>query len=110
MLFRSIKIAEQMKKNIIGIIITKVRKDDIEMQPEEVKEMLEIPVLGMVPQDLDVQRSLNLRDAVVHTHPKSKSARAYKEIAAKLLDVEYDSDKDKEKRFRRFLQRLGFKK
>jgi len=107
---KTIKIAEQMKKKVIGIIITKVRKDDIEMQPEEVKEMLEIPVLGMVPQDLDVQRSLNLRDAVVHTHPKSKAARAYKEIAAKILNIDYDSDKDKEKMFIRFLKKLGFKK
>jgi len=105
---KTIKIAEQKKKKIKGIIITKVRKDDIEMQPETVKEMLEIPVLGMVPQDLDVQRSLNLRDAVVHTHPKSTSARAYKEIAAKIIGVDYDSNKDREKMLKRFLQSLGF--
>jgi len=54
--------------------------------------MLETPILGMVPEDIDVQKSLNLKDAVVHTHPKSKAARAYKEIAAKLLDVPYDSE------------------
>ena len=107
---KTIKLAEQRRKKIIGVIITKVRKDDLEMQPEIVKEMLEVPILGMVPQDLDVQRSLNLRDAVVHTHPKSKPARAYKEIAAKILKVDYDSDKDKEKIFIRFLKKLGLKK
>jgi len=50
----------------------------------------------MIPEDISVAKSLNLKDAVVHTHPKSNAARAYKEIAAKLLDIEYDSDKDKE--------------
>ena len=67
------------------------------MQAEIVKEMLEAQILGMVPEDISVPKSLNLKDAVVHVYPKSKAARAYKEIAAKLLEVEYDSDKDKEK-------------
>ena len=93
---KTIKIAEQMKKPVKGIIITKVRKDKIEMQPETVKEMLETSILGMVPEDLCVQKSLNLKDAVVHTHPKSNASRAYKEIAAKLLNIEYDSNQDKE--------------
>ena len=94
---KAIKMAEQMKKSILGIIVTRVRKDEIEMAPQTVKEMLEVPILGMVPEDVSVKKSLNMKDAVVHTHPKSKAARAYKEIAARLLDVEYDSDKDKEK-------------
>ena len=107
---KTIKLANQMKKPVMGVIITKVRKDDIEMQPETVKEMLEVPILGMVPHDMDVKRALNLKDAVVNTHPKSKSARAYKEIAAKILDVEYDSDKDREKMLEIILKKLGLKK
>ncbi|MFA4953628.1 MAG: cell division ATPase MinD [Candidatus Pacearchaeota archaeon] len=90
-----IKLAEELNKPILGAIITKVRKNILEMQPESVREMLEVPILGMVPEDIMIQKSLSLKDSVVHTDPKSKSARAYKEIAAKLLNVEYDSDKDK---------------
>tara|TARA_Y100000034_G_C6848545_1_gene384679 strand:+ start:615 stop:1391 length:777 start_codon:yes stop_codon:yes gene_type:complete len=104
---KTIKIAEKMKKPVLGVIITKVRKDDIEMSPETVKEMLEVPILGMIPEDLDIKKALNLRNAVVNTHPKSKSARAYKEIAAKIIDVEYDSNKDREKMIKRILQKLG---
>ena len=107
---KTIKLANQMKKPVLGVIITKVRKDDIEMQPETVKEMLEVPILGMVPHDMDVKRSLNLKDAVVNTHPKSKSARAYKEIAAKILNVEYNSDKDREKMIERILKKLKLRK
>jgi len=106
---KTIKIAEQMKKSILGIIVTKVRKDDIEMHPESVKEMLEIPILGMIPEDISVKKSLNLKDAVIHTHPKSNASRAYKEIAAKLIDVEYDSNKDREKLFKRVLRKLGLR-
>lgn len=92
---KTIKVAEEMKKPVIGVIVTRVRKNKVEMQSDTVKEMLEIPVLGMVPEDIAVQKSLSLKNAVVHTHPKSGAARAYKEIAAKILNVDYDSKKDK---------------
>jgi septum site-determining protein MinD len=93
---KTIKIAEQKKKPVVGIIMTRVKKNKIEMQPDTVKDMLEVPVLGMVPEDFCVSDSLNHKDAVVHVFPKSKSARAYKEIAAKLTGREYDSKKDRE--------------
>ena len=99
-----------MKKKIIGIIVTKVRKNQIEMQPEIVKEMLELPILGMIPDDIAVSKSLNLKDAVIHVFPKSKASRAYKEIAAKLLDIEYDSNKDREKLIIRLLKAMGLRR
>ena len=105
-----IKMAEKMKKSVTGVVMTRVKGNDIEMQPETVKEMLEVPVLGMVPEDLDIQRSLSMKDAVVHTHPKSKSARAYKEIASKILGVEYDSDQDKDSVMNKVLRAVGLRK
>lgn len=107
---KTVKMADELKKEIKGVIMTKVKKDKIEMQPTTVKEMLEIPVLGMVPEEDTVREALNLKDAVVHTHPKSNAARAYKEIAAQLCGHEYDSDADKEKLLKRLLQRLGLSK
>jgi len=92
---KTIKIAEQKKKLVTGVIVTRVKKNKIEMKPDVVKEMLEVPILGMVPEDIDVQKSLRLKDAVVNLFPKSKPARAYKEIAAQIIGVEYDSNKDK---------------
>ena len=77
---KTIKIAEQMKKPVLGVIMTRVKKNNIEMQPEAVKEMLEVPILGMVPEDISIQKSLNLKDAVVHTYPKSKASRDRKSV------------------------------
>jgi len=93
---KTIKLAQQMKKTVIGVIMTRVRKNDIEIQPEVVREMLEIPIIGMIPEDSIIQEALSMKDAVVHTHPKSKPARAYKEIAARLMGIKYDSNQDKE--------------
>jgi len=102
---KTIKMAEQMKKPILGVIVNRVKKDKIEMQPEEVRTMLEVPILGMVPEDISVKKSLNQKDAVVNSYPKSNVARAYKEIAAKLLNLDYDSDTDKPSIWERIFRR-----
>jgi len=105
---KTIKLAEEMKKSITGIIITRVRKNKVELPPETVKEMLEIPVLGMIPEDEVMQEALRLKNTVIHTHPQSKPARAYKEIAAKLIGTYYDSDKDKPNLWRRVFRKKYF--
>jgi len=91
---KTIKLAEEMGKSILGIIVTRVKMNNIEMSPESVKAMLEAPILGCVPEDSSVQEALNMKNAVVYTHPKSKSARAYKEIAAKIINKDYDYKKE----------------
>ena len=106
---KTIKLAEQLNKKVLGVIVTRVKKNNIEMTPESVKEMLETPILGMIPEDISVQKSLSLKDAVVHTHPKSKASRAYKEIAARILEIIYDSDKDRERLIQRFLRIFRFR-
>lgn len=107
---KTIRLSEQLKIPVKGVIITRVRKDDIELKPETVKDMLETPILGMVPEDINVARSLSMKDAVVHTHPKSKAARAYKEIAAQIAGVEYNPKKDEEGFFTKFLRILKLMK
>ena len=106
---KAVKLAEQLKKPVKGVIVTRVNKDDTELPPEVVKDMLEVPILGMIPEDNSVKKSISIKNAVVHTHPKSNAARAYKEIAAKLLGIEYDSEKDREKIIERILKKLGLK-
>jgi septum site-determining protein MinD len=106
---KAVKIAEQMKKPVIGVIVTRVKKDRIELPPEVVKEMLEAPILGMIPEDDYVKKSINAKNALVHIYPKSNAARAYKEVAAKILGVEYNSKKDREKAINKLLKKLGLK-
>jgi len=106
---KAVKIAEEMKKPIKGVIVTRVKKDKIELPPEVVKEMLEVPILGMIPEDDYVKKSIKAKNALVYIYPKSKAARAYKEVAAKILGTEYDSKKDREKVIERLLKKIGLK-
>ncbi len=86
---KAAKVIEQMGKKIKGVIVTRVRNSKSEMPVENIKEMLELPILGIIPEDDCVQEALVMKDALIHTHPKSRAARAYKKIAAKLAGVNY---------------------
>ena len=50
-----------------------------------IKEMLEAPILGIIPEDKSVPESLARKNAAVHTHPKAKATRAYNDIATRIL-------------------------
>lgn len=79
------KLIESMGKEVKGIILSRVKGSKNEMPVENVKDMLELPLLGIVPEDKNVSASIVLKDAIVHTHPKSRASKAYREIAAKII-------------------------
>ena len=91
---KTAKIAESMNKNIMGVIVTRVKDSKSEMSLESIKEMLELPILGVVPEDSKVQEALSQRNAVFFTHPKSKAAKAYKRIAANILGKDLEEFND----------------
>jgi septum site-determining protein MinD len=90
---KTAKIAESLGKTVRGVIITRVKKDGLDMPYTNVKEMLELPILGIDPEDSKVRHSHVMKDAVFHTHPKSKAARAYKDIAKKITGKQYPKEK-----------------
>ena len=55
------------------------------MQIKNIRDMLELPILGIVPEDNNMQKALVMKDALVHTHPRSRAAKAYREIAARII-------------------------
>ena len=86
---KTIKIAEELGKPVRGVIVTRVRYDKTELTSENIIDMLEVPILGVIPEEFAVRESLAMKNPVVHTHPKSRSAEKYKEIAAKLVGRNY---------------------
>lgn len=92
---KAIKIAQELGKPVRGVIITRVRYDKTELSPENIIDMLEVPILGVVPEEFAVRESLAMKNPVIHTHPKSRSAEKYKEIAAKLVGRDYKAKNHK---------------
>lgn len=86
---KTAKVIEEMGKKVRGVIVTRVRNARSEMPIENVSEMLELPIIGIIPEDDCVQEALVLKDALMHTHPKSRAARAYRKIAASIAGMKY---------------------
>jgi len=81
---KTVKVVKRMGKSVRGVIVTRWQGKKFEMSFPSIKSMLETPVIGMIPEDNSVKESLHLRDAVVHTHPRSKASKGYHEIAGKI--------------------------
>lgn len=86
---KTIKLAEEMGKDVRGVIVTRVRGDRNEMSIANIKDMLDTQILGVVPEDRNVSAALKQKDAVLHNYPHSKASRAYKKIASKIAGVSY---------------------
>ena len=55
--------------------------------------MLEAQIIGVIPEDKAVKEALTKRDAVVHTHPRSRVSRKYHEIARKVLGEKIEENR-----------------
>ena len=56
---------------------------------DTIKDMLEVPVLGIVPEDKSIRESQIKKNAVVYTHPKSKAAKSYRRAMKRVLGTDY---------------------
>jgi septum site-determining protein MinD len=81
---KAVKVAREMGKNVNGVIVTRHKDAKYEMPLSSIKSMLETQIIGVIPEDKSVKEALNLRDAVSHTHPRSKVSRKYLEISGKI--------------------------
>lgn len=105
---KTIKTCEKLGTKVIGIVVTKVNNDNLEMTLKNVETLLEKPVIGMIPNDNAIRKSLYLKNPVNYTHPKSGASVAYKKLAAKLIGEKYiESVEEKEPLYKYVLRRLG---
>jgi septum site-determining protein MinD len=116
---KTIKLAESLNKKVVGVIITRHEGKKWEMDIPTIKDMLEAPILGVIPEDDAVKESQRMKKAVIHSHPRSKAAKAYTKITRRILGSEYlkkaenkekrEKSKTKENLFSRILRNLGLK-
>ena len=86
---KTIKLAKEIGKSVKGVIITRVRGNKNEMSLSNVQDMLDSPILGVIPEDKKFCAALNEKDALLHLYPYSEAAIAYKKIAALISGVQY---------------------
>ena len=86
---KTIKLAEELGKKILGVVVAR-KRDNTDMGIRNIESLLEHKVISVIPEDKAIREALLRKDPVVYTHPRSESAIAYKKLAADMLGYEFN--------------------
>jgi septum site-determining protein MinD len=78
-------IAEFLGLTPIGVVLNRIRKDEFEIGSNEIKTILNLPVLGEIPEDETVREALNKGEPLIVLSPRSRAAKAIMKLAEKLI-------------------------
>lgn len=106
---KTIKLSEEMNKSIKGLIITRYKGKKTDMSIPSIRDMLEIPLIGIIPEDEAVRESQVIKNPVILTHPKSKAARNYEIASRNILGQDIEIEPLKLGFLTALLRGLGFK-
>lgn len=87
---KAIEYAKIIKIPVGGIVLTKSMNKRYEITPKEIEDSLRVKVIERIPFDKKIPHSIANRIPVVLFKPGSKSAKAYKRLAATLIGRHYE--------------------
>jgi len=102
---KAIKLARQRGVPISGLILNKVNDKSFEIPFEDVERALEIPVLAVIPYDVEILHALSEMEPYTTFKPKSKGSEEFRKLAAVVSGERY-----KQSRLRDFIRRMTPKK
>ncbi len=107
---KTIKLAEEMNKPVIGVIITRYTGKRVDMSISNIKDMLEVPILGIIPEDDSIKESQVMKNSVIHTHPSCPATKHYIRTSKRLLGQDLELETIENEGFvKRFLRNMGFR-
>ncbi|MBS3815802.1 MAG: cell division ATPase MinD [Hadesarchaea archaeon] len=74
----------------LGLILNQIRAEDYELSIEEIKEIMNLPILGKIPYDKKVRMALKEGELLIKKYPNSPASKEIKNIAEKLIEKEED--------------------
>lgn len=90
---KSIEIARNMQKKIRGIIVNRHGRKKYEISAEEISAISNLPVLGVIPEDENVLKSVMCKTPVIEFNPYSNASIAIRKIASKITGEKYQKPK-----------------
>lgn len=98
---KAIKLARQRGTPISGLILNKVNNKKFEIPFEDIEETLDIPILAVIPYDINVLKALSRMESYTSLKPKSRGSQEFKKLAAVISGEKY-----KQSRISDFFKRL----
>jgi len=86
---KAAKLAKQRGTPISGMVVNKVHGKNFELSLDDIESTLEIPVLAVIPHDLNVLRALSNMEPSTTYKPGSKGSEELMKLAASLIGEKY---------------------
>jgi len=80
-------VAEFLGATPIGIVLNRVRKEESELASDEIKHLIDLPILAEIPEDNNIGKALNRGKIVVNAYPNSPAPKTIKALAGKLAGM-----------------------
>lgn len=78
------KLCVSLQKPILGVVVNRMSIHAM-MTIDSIRSMLEENILGILPDEYAVARSVTMRHPVVYSHPHTRISKAFYEIARHLI-------------------------
>jgi septum site-determining protein MinD len=78
------KLAEQMDRDILGLVLNGVRGEASQVGIEEAEQLTEVPVIGQIDDHEHVRESIALREPVTSVRPEAKVSRQIEDLAHRM--------------------------
>lgn len=91
MTLKSIKIARDRGTSINGLILNKVYNKNFELSLDEIEKTSGVPVMAVIPHDINVLKALSEFQPSTSYKPKSKGSKEFKKLAAVLIGEKENS-------------------
>ena len=82
-------VAKSMKKKIVGLIINRSMVHEYEPDGQMIHKFTSLNVIGNIPEDITVRKSIAVQNPVVLSYPESKASEEINRIAAFLGGIDY---------------------
>lgn len=86
---KAIKLAKQRGTPIDGIVLNKVNNKNFELSINDIEKTVDLPVMAVIPHDINVLKSLSEFVPSTIYNPKSDASLEYKKLAATLMGEKY---------------------
>jgi septum site-determining protein MinD len=82
-------IAKRFGTRSLGVVVNRYKGAKHEFSLRAIEDFLEMPILGKIPEDVEVARAISKKQPVVAYNPKAIASQHIMSIAAKLIGEEY---------------------
>jgi MinD-like ATPase involved in chromosome partitioning or flagellar assembly len=87
-----VKIAEDNKIRIVGIVVNKLNESEYEMHLENIETLLKQKIIGTIPYSSEIKHSHKSKYPLTYINPYSDISITIKKIAATLINEKYETN------------------